>query len=149
MGLAIEQTLNGLQFGVMIFLIASGLTLVFGIMGVINLAHGSLYMLGAFVSALAAARGAPFVLAVVAGAAAAGVAGVLMELIVIRRLYRREHLDQVLATFALLLIANESVSMAWGKVPLPVELPRGLTAAITIGGITYPSYRLGVSAAPE
>src|ERR1700736_3974029 len=103
MSLAIEQTLNGLQFGVMIFLIAAGLTLVFGIMGVINLAHGSLYMLGAFVSALAATRGAPFVLAVVAGAAAAGVAGVLMELIVIRRLYRRDHLDQVLATFALIL----------------------------------------------
>jgi branched-chain amino acid transport system permease protein len=147
MSLAIEQTLNGLQFGVMIFLIAAGLTLVFGIMGVINLAHGSLYMLGAFVAATVAGRGAPFVLAVLAGAAAAGVAGIVMELIVIRRLYRREHLDQVLATFALILIANDAVSMVWGKVPLPVDVPRAFSAAITFGGITYPSYRLVLIAA--
>jgi branched-chain amino acid transport system permease protein len=145
--LAVEQVLNGLQFGAMIFLIAAGLTLVFGIMGVINLAHGSLYMLGAFFSASAAVHGAPFVLAVAAGAAAAGLAGIVMEVVVIRRLYLREHLDQVLATFALILIANDGVSMIWGKVPLPVDVPSAFRGAVTLGGITYPTYRLVLIAA--
>ncbi|HEY0393522.1 MAG TPA: branched-chain amino acid ABC transporter permease [Candidatus Elarobacter sp.] len=147
MSLALEQVLNGLQFGAMIFLIAAGLTLVFGIMGVINLAHGSLYMLGAFVSASAAARGIPFVGAVAAGALAAGLAGIVMELVVIRRLYRRDHLDQVLATFALILIANDAVSIGWGKVPLPVDVPGALQGAVTLGGLTYPAYRLMLIAA--
>jgi branched-chain amino acid transport system permease protein len=145
--LALEQILNGLQFGVMIFLIAAGLTLVFGIMGVINLAHGSLYMLGAFVSASAAAHGAPFTIAVLAGAAAAGAAGIIMELVVIRRLYRRDHLDQVLATFALILIANDGVTMIWGKVPLPVDVPSALAGTVTLGGFIYPAYRLALIAA--
>lgn len=142
MSLAVEQVLNGLQFGAMIFLIAAGLTLVFGIMGVINLAHGSLYMLGAFVSASAAGHGAPFVVAVGAGAAAAGLAGIVMELVVIRRLYGRDHLQQVLATFALILIANDGVSVLWGKVPLPVDVPSALAGAVTLGAFTYPTYRL-------
>jgi branched-chain amino acid transport system permease protein len=145
--LALEQVLNGLQFGAMIFLIAAGLTLVFGIMGVINLAHGSLYMLGAFVSASAAVHGAPFAVAVLAGAAAAGLAGIVMELVVIRRLYRRDHLDQVLATFALILIANDGVSIVWGKVPLPVDVPGALAGAISLGGFVYPMYRLVLIAA--
>jgi branched-chain amino acid transport system permease protein len=147
LSLALEQILNGLQFGAMIFLIAAGLTLVFGIMGVINLAHGSLYMLGAFVSASAAVRGAPFAVAVLAGAAAAGAAGIVMELVVIRRLYRRDHLDQVLATFALILIANDGVSMIWGKVPLPVDVPSAFHGAVTLGAFTYPTYRLVLIAA--
>ena len=147
MSLALEQILNGLQFGAMIFLIAAGLTLVFGIMGVINLAHGSLYMLGAFVSASAAAHGAPFVLAVLAGALAAGAAGIVMELVVIRRLYGRDHLHQVLATFALILIANEAVAIVWGKVPLPVDVPPALAGAVNIAGFTYPAYRLALIAA--
>jgi branched-chain amino acid transport system permease protein len=147
MSLAVEQVLNGLQFGAMIFLIAAGLTLVFGIMGVINLAHGSLYMLGAFVSASAAVHGAPFVLAVLAGAAAAALAGVVMELVVIRRLYARDHLDQVLATFALILIANDGVSMVWGKVPLPVDVPSALAGTVSLGGLVYPTYRLVLIAA--
>jgi branched-chain amino acid transport system permease protein len=145
--LALEQVLNGLQFGAMIFLIAAGLTLVFGIMGVINLAHGSLYMLGAFVSASAAAHGAPFAVAVLAGAAAAALAGIVMELVVIRRLYGRDHLDQVLATFALILIANDGVSILWGKVPLPVDVPSALAGAVSLGGIVYPTYRLVLIAA--
>jgi branched-chain amino acid transport system permease protein len=145
--LALEQVLNGLQFGAMIFLMAAGLTLVFGIMGVINLAHGSLYMLGAFVSASAAARGIPFAGAVAAGAMAAALAGIVMELVVIRRLYRRDHLDQVLATFALILIANDAVSVIWGKVPLPVDVPGALQGAVTLGALTYPAYRLALIAA--
>ena len=147
MSLAIEQILNGLQFGVMIFLLAAGLTLVFGIMGVINLAHGSLYMLGAFVAASAAERGAPFVLAVLAGAVAASLAGVVMELVVIRRLYRREHLYQVLATFALILIANDGVAIAWGKTPVRMDVPGALSGAVTVAGLTYPTYRLLLIAA--
>ncbi|MDB5073172.1 MAG: branched-chain amino acid transporter permease [Candidatus Eremiobacteraeota bacterium] len=147
MSLALEQVLNGLQFGAMIFLIAAGLTLVFGIMGVINLAHGSLYMLGAFVSASAAVHGAPFAVAVLAGAAAAGLAGIVMELVVIRRLYGRDHLDQVLATFALILIANDGVSVVWGKVPLPVDVPSALAGTVSLGGFIYPAYRLVLIAA--
>jgi len=147
MSLAIEQVLNGLQFGVMIFLLAAGLTLVFGIMGVINLAHGSLYMLGAFVAASASSHGAPFVVAVAAGAGAAALAGVVMELVVIRRLYARDHLDQVLATFALILIANDAVSIAWGKTPVRMDVPAALSGVVTAAGLTYPAYRLLLIAA--
>src|ERR1700736_6813866 len=147
MSLVLEQILNGLQFGVMIFLLAAGLTLVFGIMGVINLAHGSIYMLGAYVAASTASKGAPFVVAVAAGAAAAALAGLVVELVVIRRLYLRDHLDQVLATFALILIANDGVSIAWGKTPLNMDVPGALTGAVTFAGLTYPTYRLLLIAA--
>lgn len=147
MSLALEQLLNGLQFGVMIFLLAAGLTLVFGIMGVINLAHGSIYMLGAYVAASTASKGAPFIVAVAAGAAAAALAGLVVELVVIRRLYVRDHLDQVLATFALILIANDGVSMAWGKTPLNMTMPPALAGAVSLGGLTYPTYRLVLIAA--
>src|ERR1700680_561192 len=131
----------------MIFLLAAGLTLVFGIMRVINLAHGSIYMLGAFVAAAGAAHGFPFVLSVSAGAAAAALAGVVVELVVIRRLYARDHLDQVLATFALILIANDGVSIVWGKTPLNMAVPAALSQAVTLGGLTYPTYRLVLIAA--
>ena len=99
--LFIEQTLNGLQFGVMLFLMAAGLTLVFGVMGLINLAHGSLYMIGAFAAAAVAAATGSFLLALVASFVCAAFAGILIEFFIIRRLYERDHLDQVLATFAL------------------------------------------------
>ncbi|MBC7179626.1 MAG: branched-chain amino acid ABC transporter permease, partial [Roseovarius sp.] len=105
--LLIEQALNGLQFGVMLFLMAAGLTLIFGVMGLINLAHGSLYMIGAFAAAWVAGLTGSFLLALAASLAAAALAGVLIELLVIRRLYDRDHLDQVLATFALILILSE------------------------------------------
>ena len=102
--LLIEQVLNGLQFGVMLFVMAAGLTLVFGVMGLINLAHGSLYMVGAFAAATVAGLTGSFLLALAASLAAAAAAGALVEIVVIRRLYARDHLDQVLATFALILI---------------------------------------------
>ena len=142
MTLAVEQTLNGLQFGVMLFLLAAGLTLVFGIMGVINLAHGSMYMIGAYVAASAAANGVAFPLAVLAGAVAAAIAGALVELIVVRRLYGRNHLDQVLATFGLILIANDGVSIIWGRTPLQMNMPDALAGSIQLGDVTYPVYRL-------
>ena len=98
--LILEQVLNGLQFGVMLFLMAAGLTLVFGVMGLINLAHGSLYMIGAFAAAATAAATGSFLMALAASLAAAAITGVLVEALVIRRLYGRDHLDQVLATFS-------------------------------------------------
>jgi branched-chain amino acid transport system permease protein len=142
MTLAVEQTLNGLQFGVMLFLLAAGLTLVFGIMGVINLAHGSMYMIGAYVAASSAAGGLPFPLAVLAGALAAAIAGAIVELVVVRRLYGRNHLDQVLATFGLILIANDGVSIVWGRNPLQMNMPDTLSGSIAFGDLSYPIYRL-------
>ena len=106
MSLLIEQALNGVQFGVMLFLLAAGLTLIFGIMGVINLAHGSLYMIGAFAMAWVANVSGSFLIAALAGLLAAGAIGMLMEFFVIRKLYARDHLDQVLATFGLILFFN-------------------------------------------
>ena len=147
MTLALEQILNGLQFGVALFLLAAGLTLIFGIMGVINLAHGSLYMIGAYGAALAAARTGSFLVAVVAGLAAAGVAGLLIEFVVIRKLYSRDHVQQVLATFGLILFINEGVTMLFGRQPLFVAMPQVLSGAVEIiPGVPYPTYRLAVIA---
>src|ERR1700752_2314426 len=105
--LFIEQTLNGLQFGLMLFLLAAGLTLVFGIMDLINLAHGSLYMIGAYLVAAVVQASGSFLLAGAAATVGTAAIGILLEVSVLRRLYTRDHLSQVLATFALLLICNE------------------------------------------
>jgi branched-chain amino acid transport system permease protein len=146
--LFVEQLLNGVQFGVMLFLMAAGLTLIFGAMGVINLAHGSLYMIGAYGAAFAGARTGSFVLAILAGCAAAALAGVLIELAVIRRLYTRSHLDQVLATFGLILFCNEGTAMLFGREPLFSEIPPQLTGSVPLLlGITYPAYRILIIAA--
>lgn len=143
--LIIEQVLNGLQFGVMLFLMAAGLTLVFGVMGLINLAHGSLYMVGAFAAAGVAAATGSFLLALVASLAAAAAAGALVELLVIRRLYARDHLDQVLATFALILIFSEGTRWLFGSFPLYLNIPDYLSGPVTLpGGIQYPLYRLTI-----
>ena len=147
MTLVLEQLLNGLQFGVMLFLLAAGLTLIFGIMGVINLAHGSLYMIGAYAAAFAAAQTGSFLLAVLAGLAAAAFIGMVMELVVLRRLYARDHLDQVLATFALILIFNQSVTLLFGRQPLFVAIPSALNGSVQLlPGLTYPIYRLAIIA---
>ena len=146
MTLVIEQVLNGLQFGVTLFLLAAGLTLTFGIMGVINLAHGSLYMVGAYAAALAATKTGSFLLAVPAGLAAAGVAGMAVEYLVLRRLYARNHLDQVLATFGLILFFNQMTILIVGRQPLFVALPPGLEGAVELWGLRYPVYRLVVLA---
>ncbi|UWQ77114.1 branched-chain amino acid ABC transporter permease [Leisingera sp. M658] len=143
--LVLEQILNGLQFGVMLFLMAAGLTLVFGVMGLINLAHGSLYMVGAFAAAAVAGWSGSFLLALIASLAAAAAAGALMELVVIRRLYRRDHLDQVLATFALILIFSEGTRWLFGSFPLFLDVPPYLSGPVTLpGGIEYPLYRLAI-----
>ncbi|MDJ0631171.1 MAG: branched-chain amino acid ABC transporter permease [Rhodobacter sp.] len=143
--LLIEQVLNGLQYGVMLFLMAAGLTLVFGVMGLINLAHGSLYMVGAFACAAVAAATGSWWLGLAASLAAAAAAGALVELVVIRRLYARDHLDQVLATFALILIFSEGTRWVFGSFPLYLSVPDALAGAVHLpGGIEYPLYRLAI-----
>lgn len=145
--LIIEQVLNGLQYGVMLFLMAAGLTLVFGVMGLINLAHGSLYMVGAFACAAVAGATGSFLLGLIAALAAAAAAGAIVELVVIRRLYARDHLDQVLATFALILIFSEGTRWMFGSFPLFLSVPDALSGAVTLpGGIAYPLYRLVIIA---
>jgi branched-chain amino acid transport system permease protein len=141
--LIIEQILNGLQSGIMLFLMAAGLTLIFGVMGLINLAHGSLYMIGAFAAAAVAGLTGSFALALIAAMAAAALAGVFVEILVIRRLYATDHLDQVLATFALILIFSEGTRWAFGSFPLFLDIPGYLSGPVTLpGGIQYSLYRL-------
>ncbi|RUM97509.1 branched-chain amino acid ABC transporter permease [Pseudaminobacter arsenicus] len=143
--LIIEQLLNGLQFGVMLFLMAAGLTLIFGVMGLINLAHGSLYMIGAFACAVVAAATGSFWLGLAASLVAAAAAGALVELAVIRRLYDRDHLDQVLATFALILIFSEGARWVFGSFPLYLDIPPVLQGAVSLlGGAHYQLYRLAI-----
>lgn len=143
MTLIFEQLLNGLLYGVMLFLMAAGLTLIFGIMGVINLAHGSLYMVGAFIGTWVASATGNFWLGLPAALAAATAMGVAVELGVMRRLYGRDHLDQVLATFALILIFNETTVLLFGRQPIFLQLPPSLASPIEIlPGLPYPPYRL-------
>jgi branched-chain amino acid transport system permease protein len=143
--LLIEQILNGLQFGVMLFLMAAGLTLIFGVMGLINLAHGSLYMIGAFAAAAVAGATGSFVLALLGALMASALFGALIELTIIRRLYARDHLDQVLATFALILIFSEATRWVFGSFPLFLDTPEFLSGTVTLpGGILYSKYRLAI-----
>ncbi|MFK7837136.1 MAG: branched-chain amino acid ABC transporter permease [Sulfitobacter sp.] len=143
--LLIEQILNGLQFGVMLFLMAAGLTLIFGVMGLINLAHGSLYMIGAFAAAAVAGWTGNFALALMASLTAAAIFGAIIELTVIRRLYDRDHLDQVLATFALILIFSEATRWVFGSFPLFLNIPDMLNGTVMLpGGIQYSLYRLTI-----
>jgi branched-chain amino acid transport system permease protein len=144
---AIEQLLNGLQFGVMLFLMAAGLTLIFGIMNLINLAHGSLYMVGAYVAAATLAATGSFLLGLAAALAAAVIAGVAIEIVVFRALYDRDHLDQVLATFGLILFFNEVVRIIWGSTALYTRVPDFLNGRVELlPGIPYPVYRLAIIA---
>jgi branched-chain amino acid transport system permease protein len=140
-----EQVLNGLQFGVMLFLMSAGLTLVFGVMGLINLAHGSLYMVGAFACAAIATATGSFWLGLAASLMAAAAAGAIVEVVVIRRLYKRDHLDQVLATFALILMFSEGTRYLFGSFPLYLNVPDILSGPVGLpGGLLYPKYRLAI-----
>ena len=145
--LVAEQVLNGVQFGVMLFLLAAGLTVVFGIMGLINLAHSSLYMVGAFGAAWVQGRTGSFGLALLGGVGAAAVVGVVVEVAVLRRLYARDHMDQVLATFGMILFFNEAMAMLFGRQPLMAAVPGWLGGAVElIPGVPYPMYRLAIIA---
>ncbi|WP_422372735.1 branched-chain amino acid ABC transporter permease [Hoeflea sp.] len=143
--LFLEQILNGLQLGVMLFLMAAGLTLIFGVMGLINLAHGSLFMVGGFVCAAVAAWTGSFWIGLAASLASAAALGALVEITVIRRLYDRDHLDQVLATFALVLMFSEGTRFVFGSFPLYLDPPGFLSGPVTLpGGLPYPAYRLAI-----
>src|SRR5689334_7008574 len=145
MTLFIEQCLNGLQFGLLLFLLAAGLTLVFGIIDLVNLAHGSLYMIGAYFAATFAAWTGSFVLGAVLALAATLLVGTVVEMIAMRRLYGRDHLDHVLGTFGLILFFDESVRLIWGPEGLSLPLPSWLNTAVQIlPGIYYSSYRLAI-----
>jgi branched-chain amino acid transport system permease protein len=144
----IEQLLNGVQLGMLLFLLAAGLTLIFGIMDLVNLAHGSLYMLGAYFAATFAAFTGSFVLGAILALAATFVAGIALEVIAIRPLYGRSHLDHVLGTFGLLLFFNELVRLVWGPAGMTLSLPSAMLTAIQIiPGVYYPAYRLVIIAA--
>jgi branched-chain amino acid transport system permease protein len=145
--LLLVQTLNGLQLGVMLFLMAAGLTLVFGVMDLVNLAHGSLYMIGAYIAATADRITGSFFLAVCIAVLLTSVIGMLLERVALRPLYRRGHLDQVLATFGLILFCNEAVRMIWGPRPIFLNPPRVLAGTVEIlPGVNYPAFRLAILA---
>jgi branched-chain amino acid transport system permease protein len=139
----VEQCLNGIELGMLLFLLAAGLTLVFGIMDLVNLAHGSLYMLGAYFAASFAALTGSFVIAVVLAVVCSLVAGMALEIVAIRRLYGRDHLDHVLGTFGLILFFNELVRLIWGPAGMTLALPPQMLGAVQIlPGVYYPAYRL-------
>ncbi len=139
----IEQCLNGIQLGMLLFLLAAGLTLIFGIMDLVNLAHGSLYMLGAYFAATFVGLTDSFVAGLALGLIATLIAGMVLEVIAIRPLYGRDHLDHVLGTFGLLIFFNELVRLVWGPAGLTIPLPsQMLTAVQVLPGVYYPLYRL-------
>lgn len=140
--LFVIQALNGLQLGVLLFLMAAGLTLVFGIMNFVNLAHGSLYMMGAFIAAALYNYTGSFWLAALLLAPVMMVLGMALDKLALSRLYDRDHLDQVLATFGLILFFNEAARMIWGASPVYMEVPDALGGAVQFFGIRYPAYRL-------
>ena len=142
-----QQVLNGLQFGVMLFLMASGLTLVFGIMDLINLAHGSLFMVGAYLCAMVFQKTGSFLLGLLVALPGAAVVGIAVEAIALRKLYARDHLDQVLATFGLILFFNELTKIIWGPRPMFLDVPQALSGTIEIvPGAPYPAFRLAIIA---
>lgn len=145
MTLFIEQCLNGLQLGLLLFMLAAGLTLVFGIMDLVNLAHGSLYMMGAYFAATFSALTGSFLLGAVLALVATLVVGMAVEVIAMRRLYGRDHLDHVLGTFGLILFFNELVRLIWGPAGLALPLPGWLQQPIEVlPGVQYSAYRFSI-----
>src|SRR6266700_4772788 len=141
----IEQCLNGVQLGMLLFLLAAGLTLVFGIMDLVNLAHGSLYMIGAYFAATFAALTGSFIAGAVLALAATLVVGMALEVVAIRRLYGRDHLDHVLGTFGLILFFNDLVRIVWGPAGRSLRLPPWLETSFEIlPGVQYPTYRIAI-----
>ncbi|MBS0247767.1 MAG: branched-chain amino acid ABC transporter permease [Proteobacteria bacterium] len=146
--LLIVQILNGLQFGVLLFLIAAGLTLVFGVMDFINLAHGVQYMLGAYLAVMFYTLTGSFVLALILALVAALAFGLLLEFTVFRQLYDRDHLEQVIATFGIIIFLNQGVKVVWGAAPLNLPIPESLAGVVTLmPGLIYPVWRLVIIAA--
>ena len=146
LGLFLIQALNGLQLGLLLFLLAAGLTLVFGIMNFVNLAHGSLYMMGAYIAAAVFNASDSFVLAGVVAVPATMLLGMIVERVALSRLYQRDHLDQVMATFGLILFFNELVRIIWGPAAVYMNAPEALSGSVMLFGIGYPSYRFAIIA---
>jgi branched-chain amino acid transport system permease protein len=144
MSMIFPQLLNGLQFGILLFLLAAGLTLVFGIMSFVNLAHGSLYMLGAYFGATAFNLTESFSLAVLAAVGGCVALGLVLERLAVARLYSRDHLDHVLATFGLVLFFNEMARIIWGPQPYFLPVPAALEGTVDLFGISYPAYRFAI-----
>jgi branched-chain amino acid transport system permease protein len=142
--LFLTQLLNGVQLGMLLFLLSAGLTLVFGIMGFLNLAHGSFYMLGAYLGVTAWQATDSFVMALAAGVGASLLMGVVIERVVLLRLYERDHLYQVLATLGLILFFNDVVRIVWGPSSLFMTAPQWLGGAVDLLGLSYPAYRLAI-----
>lgn len=139
------QVLNGVQLGLLMFLLAAGLTLTFGIMDLVNLAHGSLYMMGAYIAWTLVGWTDSFVLGALLTLPATFLLGVVVETVVARRLYARDHLDQVLATFGLILFFNELVRLLWGPAGKSIAVPAFLNRTVEIlPGVPYPAYRFAI-----
>jgi len=140
------QLINGLQYGLLLFLIASGLTLVFGVMGILNLAHGSMYMVGAYLAWYFVQQTDSFTLSALISAIIALLIGIVVERTLIQRLYRRNHLDQVLLTIGMIFVFNALQSILWGNDPLGVQVPEAMSAAIPLTEVVeYPVYRIFVA----
>lgn len=140
------QLLNSVQYGLLLFMLAAGLTLIFGIMGVVNLAHGSFYMLGAYLAWSLSVKTGSLMLAIVLGTALSVVFGLILERLVFRHFYHRDHLDHVLLTFGLIYIFEESRSILWGDDVHGVQIPQLLAASIPLtDNMSYPVYRLFMS----
>jgi branched-chain amino acid transport system permease protein len=141
LSLFLIQLLNGLQLGVLLFMLSAGLTLVFGIMNFVNLAHGCMYMMGAYFAATALAASGSFVVAAGVAVLGGGLLGIVIERLMAQHLYMRDHLDQVLATFGLILFFNELARWIWGASPVFMSVPPALSGTVSILGVTYPTYR--------
>jgi len=146
LSLFLTQLLNGVQLGVLLFLLSAGLTLVFGIMNFVNLTHGSLYMMGAYFAAAAYNWSGSFLIAGLIGVPATVVLGLVVERIALSTLYTRDHLDQVLATFGLILFFDELVRIVWGPTGLYMNVPDALSGTVELFGLGYPSYRFAIIA---
>jgi branched-chain amino acid transport system permease protein len=144
--LFLTQLLNGLQLGILLFLLSAGLTLVFGIMNFVNLAHGSLYMVGAYFAAAAFRWSGSFVIAGLIAVTATLALGLIVERLALARLYSRDHLDQVMTTFGLILIFNEAVRFVWGSAPLYMNVPAALSGTVSLFGLPYSAYRFAIIA---
>ncbi len=146
--LFVVQLFNGLQLGILLFLVAAGLTLVFGVMDFINLAHGVQYMLGAYLAVMAYGFTGTFFLSVFVALLASLLFGLLLELLVFRHLYGRDHLEQVLATFGIIMLLNQGVKLLWGAAPLNMPIPDLLSGSVPLmDGLRYPVYRFAIIAA--
>jgi branched-chain amino acid transport system permease protein len=145
LSLVVVQLLNGVQLGLMLFLMASGLTLVLGMMSFINLAHGSFYMIGAFIASSLLAWTGNFMLGLLVAVAGAGIVGLFLEIGMLRKVYQQSHLQHVLITFGLILVFNELARLIWGPFPVPLPVPALLAGSVEIlPGITYPTFRLAI-----